>query len=288
MSPTVTAAPRRSQVYEGIPFHHVVNEERLIKPIFAAERAVFHPTVDRHWRILENAAAGVGSVSPEHVCATAERLIGLLRGRGSDRTGDGLARFRREFCLGQLESIVALRGHPNSDEYVKVLLTGDVSGRSTQVDASIRAGVADYNERFIISLRQRYAAKGGLGERIVAKLTLFQEQVEAAHPGVGFVSGREQGQAKNAQKLLKHFGEVSREIRTFLSVLPEERSLVGACEERLEGIQSRLHTNHFGGVLQIATSIVGDIHEGINLLRILQDARDGRAYDSRGRASRRG
>jgi hypothetical protein len=288
MSPTLTATPRGLQVEAGAPFHHVVSEERIIQPIFAAQGAAFHPAVERYWRVLENAAAGVGGVSPEQVVAACEQLMTLLRGRSGECAKDGLVRFRREFCLGQLESIVATKLSIDGEGYLKALLTGDASGLSTTVDSSIRAGVADFNERYISLLRRRYSAKDGLGEKLVSKLSSFQDAVEAAHPGVGIARGRDSEQALSAQRLLNEFGKISREVKMFLSVLPEDRMLATSCDERLDNIRSRLRTNHFGGVLQISSSIIGDIRQGINVLRHLQDPSSCSALEARSRGPRRG
>lgn len=268
MAPSVATAPRDSESNETIPFHHVVAEERVVRPIFAAESAPFHPGVNRYWRVLEGAANGDPNVSPESVAIAAETLLGFLRRPAGAEGRDGLARFRREFCVGQLESLVALKGNPAAGEYMRFLLTGDVSGSSTAVDSSIRAGVADYNDRHVTSLRRRYAGKDGLGERIIARIGEFESAVESDHPGVGIAAGRHGEQASNAGRLLKQFKEVAASIRTFLDVIPRDRALLHECEQRLEAISSRLQSNHFGGVLYLSNVLRNDIREGISLLKL--------------------
>jgi len=287
MAPSVAAASRHSESNDTIPFHHVVDEERVVRPLFAAESAPFHPGVNRYWRVLEGAATGDPSVSPQGVASAAETLLGFLRRPAGVEASDGLARFRREFCLGQLESLVALKGNPVAGEYMRFLLTGDVSGSTTAVDSSIRAGVADFNDRYVASLRRRYVAKDGLGERIIARIGEFESAVESDHPGVGIAASRHAEQASNAGRLLKQFKEVEASVRTFLDVIPRDRALLHECEQRLEAISSRLQSNHFGGVLYLSNVLRNDIREGMNLLKLQLDPKSAAALGGPGRPARR-
>jgi len=255
------------QLIEQRSFGYQADEEaRIVLPVFASERSPLHPNMEKPWTVIERFARGDGEIEPSDVVKASDRLLKMMCAKDGPRLESGLERFRRQFSVGQLESIVALRGMEDSQQVLRALVTGSADGATKVVDESICAGVLDFNERYVSHLRQQYVSKNGLCQQLIAKLTEFHDAVEAAHPGVGFYGAKRVEHEQNAAKFLKQFQGIQREMRKLLVVIPEERALRGASEERMESVAGKLASNHYGDVLRTVRNIIGDARESRNVL----------------------
>jgi hypothetical protein len=153
-----------------------------------------------------------------------------------------------------------------SEQVLRALVTGSAHGATKVVDESICAGVLDFNDRYVSHLRQQYVSKNGLCQQLIAKLTEFHDAVEVAHPGVGFYGAKRVEHEQTAAKFLRKFKEIQLEMREVLVVIPEERALRGASEERMESVVGKLASNHYGDVLRTVRNIIGDARESRSVL----------------------
>ena len=72
-------------------------------------------------------------------------------------------------------------------------------------------------------------------------------------------------------------------MRKVLAVIPEERALRGASEERMKSVAGKLASNHYGDVLRTVRNIIGDARESRNVLTQIEHPDRGLSHRRVGR-----